>query len=114
MIPETTYEIRADCGIENLPSLSSAQVSTTFMLGDSSGFSVDGIPGPPDNKTTISDVLRSVDGFLGLLVNPTLYALDHFGCVPDQKANIIDVLATVDAFLGHNYASASLCPRPCP
>jgi hypothetical protein len=103
IVPEATYEVRADCQIDGNPVLSSTASATTWLWSD-----VD-----DSGLVNIGDVLFLVEAFQGNFSHVTLEAADLDPCEPNGMINIGDVLMAVRAFTGDTYMDM-LCPMPCP
>ncbi|MHC5110446.1 MAG: c-type cytochrome [Planctomycetota bacterium] len=99
LLPESTFAIRADCGIPGASDFSFGQLATAWVYGD-----VD-----QNGVANFSDILAIVRGFQGTFDYP-LEALDIAPCAPDGLVNFTDILVAVLAFQGVN----ADCPVPCP
>jgi hypothetical protein len=95
IIPETTYEVRSECGVY----LSDPGSATTFIWGDvdKNGI-VDG-----------DDIIAMVYGYAGDFSLASFENLNMFPCVPDDIIDVDDIVQLVYAFGGFGYP----CGTPC-
>jgi len=113
IIPQTAYEVRAECGRTGEPFFTSAVTAMTQRWGDTVGTYSDGVFTPPNGLVSFQDITAVVDGFRNRPTAPPMPVLDLFGCSPDQRINFLDIAGSVDGFRGLTYAASSLCPTPC-
>ncbi len=107
IVPDTTYEVRADFGggFLSLPA-----VATTEIWGDVVGrFGPDGWR-PPDGSIDIIDVTAILDRFRNLPTAPVVELADLYPEAPDGSIDILDAALCLDAFRGLPYPYGLPCP----
>ncbi len=107
IVPETTYEVQADCGTPGAPSLTLPVPVTTWIFGDTENNGI----------VNFNDLAWLVNGFQGIWESsegPTIIPnLDVHGCMPNRVINFVDIQITVAAFQGQTYPDGANCPVPC-
>jgi hypothetical protein len=97
VVPESLYEIRAECGA--FTSDSGSDMTSVWADVDGNG------------EATLADVQLLVLGFQGTFIEP-LETLDIWPCVPNGIINFEDIQQGVLAFQGWSYVDTG-CPLPC-
>jgi hypothetical protein len=106
IIPSTTYVVETECDTGAGIGFSSAASDTTWQWGDTDN---------TGGLVNILDITWIVDGFRGIFINATRYAVDLWGIAPDDcqpqlDITIIDVTKAIEAFQQFPFP----CDDPCP